>query len=108
MNNLYGKKCFVDRLQNMLIPICIQESGKSSEPNEKKPRSWEKGVGTLSKVSLGSLVKKKTAPNVDKGRGTSAEHVVVGANSNGTATVPKAGGLTLVGNYSSGDSSDET
>ena len=87
----------------------MQENGKSSEPSEKKLKSWEKSVGTLNKVSLVSLVKKKTTPSTGEGRNTSTGHVVVNSNSNSTSKVPSAaGGLSLVGNYSSGDSSDET
>ena len=63
-------------------------------------------MGTLNKVSLVSLVKKKTTPCTGEGRNTSTGHVVVKSNSNSTAKA--AGGLSLVGNYSSGDSSDET
>ena len=58
-------------------------------------------MGTLNKVSLTSLVKKKTTPSAGEGRSTSAGHVVVNSNSNNTAKVsPAAGGLSLVGNYS--------
>ena len=65
-------------------------------------------MGTLNKVSLGSLVKKKTTPCQD--RNTSAGHVVASSSStNNTAKVSSAAvGLSLVGNYSSSDSSDET
>lgn len=88
--------------------LLVEESAKTSEPSEKKLKSWEKSVGTLNKVSLGSLVKKKTTPCQD--RNTSAGHVVASSSStNNTAKVSSAAvGLSLVGNYSSSDSSDET
>lgn len=65
-------------------------------------------MGTLNKVSLSSLVKKKTAPNGGEGRVTSAEHAVNFNSSNTDKASSVAGGLSLVGNYSSGDSSEET
>lgn len=65
-------------------------------------------MGTLNKVSLGSLIKKKTTPSTGEGRNKSAGHVVVNSDSTSTAKVSTAaGGLSLVGSYSSSDSSDE-
>ena len=66
-------------------------------------------MGTLNKVSLGSLVKKKTqvTPSTEQGRITSAGRVVVCSNSSTAKSSTTAGGLTLVGNYSSSESSDE-
>ncbi|XP_046845343.1 splicing factor YJU2-like isoform X2 [Xenia sp. Carnegie-2017] len=53
--------------KNKATDVLVQDDEISIEPQRKKVKAWEKSVGTL-KVSLGSLVKKKTIASDEKQR----------------------------------------
>ena len=79
-------------------------------------RTWEKSVGKLNNVSLGSLVKRKqkqpknelhTTDSKDKKVIEKAVENPPGEKPSETAS-GNGGSLSLLGNYSSSDSSDDS